>query len=122
MIFQFLHTIETMAIASIVAVVIATVAFQVIIVAGGEFLPVYHAALNEYRLDQGRLVYIPPPSSETSCTVLCALSADCRWAVYIQETHTCVVSGTSCPQLIEDPHSRVVAVQKNMVCIIIMGH
>ena len=104
-----------MALASIFSNALLTAFFQVTFVTGGKFMPVYNATLNEYILGHDSMEYMHPPSSETSCTVLCAVSPGCLWAVFVQKTLTCLTSAARCPRMVHHPETRVVAVQNDTV-------
>ena len=104
-----------MALASIFSNALLTAFFQVTFVTGGKFMPVYNATLNEYILRHGSMEYMHPPSIETSCTVLCAVSPGCLWAVFVQKTLTYLTSAARCPRMVHNSKTRVITMQNDTV-------
>ena len=65
-------------------------------------------------------VYIPPPSTEASCGILCSLTPGCVWAKFDIYTRRCALSHSVCPRPTESQESYLVAVVADMVHMVLL--
>ena len=54
-------------------------------------------------------VYIPPPSTEASCSILCSLTPGCVWVKFYIDTGRYALSHSVCPRPTESQESYLVA-------------
>ena len=81
------------------------------------FAPLYTQRINrtEMRQETANHVYIAPPSTEASCSVLCGLTPGCMWVRYTSDTGICTWFHVACLQPTENQGSYLTAVFSNVV-------